>query len=488
MRGSDFYKEMMQKAGRQPVGTEPYDKPINHLDACAMEHDRVFSDPLTTKQQAREADRMFLKCLYSEPRPYSVYVWARASVANMAARFAISAKITAEDFGVINKGAFSTASGISPEEDKKRQEMQQEIQQEMTGDVTRVNETQTEDKEDPDFLSNMWIAILARFMDIQPVLKALGLNVAAPFTLNMLVRAVKNYKRGPLQRTVASRVVGDFLYNVAEGLRRSLGGDDAMQKAAELMVVLVTGSSLDDFTAISDLLPDNFSPTGRTVAQAGSSFLGVRAITALFDNYFVNLLPQWLTSSIRDDAFYAGERITPEDIQAYKTTGSTNVDEQRFVTSKYPTSMIRTVGMPPNDPALRKLILSTYNIASVARRTRAVRAMTFITDLQEIHRKRNYSTGTIMDILSTVISDAPEIPSAFNKLGDDLRAGRSVTLEDVKSILDQPIARNAVNTILRSGIADQFVLGGSASALRKASYIDIISNIGMFSDFRNLFK
>lgn len=481
MRGSDFYKDMMQKAGRKPVGTEPYDQPINHLDACAMEHDRVFSDPLTTKQQARDADRMFLKCLYSEPRPYSVYVWARASVANMAARFAISTKMTAEDLGFINKGAFSTASGISPEEDKKREEMQR-------GNITKVNETQTEDKEDPDFLSNMWIAILARFMDIQPVLKALGLNVAAPFTLNMLVRAVKNYKRGPLQRTVASRVVGDFLYNVAEGLRRSLGGDDAMQKAAELMVVLVTGSSLDDFTAISDLLPDNFSPTGRAVAQAGSSFLGVRAITALFDNYFVNLLPQWLTSSIRDDAFYAGERITPEDIQTYQTTGSTNLAEQQFVTSKYPTSMIRTIGMPPNDPALRKLILATYNVASVARRTRAVRAMTFITDLQEIHRKRNYSTGTIMDVLSTVISDAPEIPSAFNRLGDDLRAGRSVTLEDVQNILDQPISRNAVNTILRSGIADQFVLGGSASALRKASYIDIISNIAMFSDFRDLFK
>ena len=44
MRGSDFYENLMKEAGRKVVGTKPYNKPINKVDACAKIHDATYID------------------------------------------------------------------------------------------------------------------------------------------------------------------------------------------------------------------------------------------------------------------------------------------------------------------------------------------------------------------------------------------------------------------------------------------------------------
>ena len=43
----------MINAGRKPVGTEPYNIPINELDRCAMEHDSVFSRNNNTEKMSK---------------------------------------------------------------------------------------------------------------------------------------------------------------------------------------------------------------------------------------------------------------------------------------------------------------------------------------------------------------------------------------------------------------------------------------------------
>lgn len=62
MLGSDFYKNMMINAGRKPVGTEPYNIPINELDRCAYNHDAVFSRNNNTEKNIRDADIKFREC------------------------------------------------------------------------------------------------------------------------------------------------------------------------------------------------------------------------------------------------------------------------------------------------------------------------------------------------------------------------------------------------------------------------------------------
>ena len=82
---------------------------INGVDACAFVHDQVFTSLDTTKDGARQADRTFLRCLYSEPQTSDVYQEAIRSVSNMMIKF----KLAGENLGILPQASFSSASGIS---------------------------------------------------------------------------------------------------------------------------------------------------------------------------------------------------------------------------------------------------------------------------------------------------------------------------------------------------------------------------------------
>lgn len=101
----DFYRQMMINAGLPPVGTYPFNKPINAVDECAFEHDRVFTSESTTVAEARAADRKFLRCLSDAKMNQSLRALAMNQVADMAIRF----KLIGEDMGVIPKGSYSSA-------------------------------------------------------------------------------------------------------------------------------------------------------------------------------------------------------------------------------------------------------------------------------------------------------------------------------------------------------------------------------------------
>ena len=104
MIGSDFYEMIMTRAGLQLVGTKPYDKPINAIDACAMRHDAVFSKLDVNIAEAEEADKKFIECVWASniegPEDWFVKYLAWSI---------ISTKRIAESVGILRRGSFSRA-------------------------------------------------------------------------------------------------------------------------------------------------------------------------------------------------------------------------------------------------------------------------------------------------------------------------------------------------------------------------------------------
>tara|TARA_R110000764_G_scaffold33165_1_gene74421 strand:- start:279 stop:782 length:504 start_codon:yes stop_codon:yes gene_type:complete len=104
MKGSDFYENLMKEAGRKLVGTKPYDKPINKVDACAKIHDKVYNNPNASAEQVKQADRVFQDCVSK----VTVSDGIEQSLLAKAAKVGFDAKIIAESAGIMRKGSFAS--------------------------------------------------------------------------------------------------------------------------------------------------------------------------------------------------------------------------------------------------------------------------------------------------------------------------------------------------------------------------------------------
>ena len=105
MKGSDFYENMMKKAGRKPVGTKPYNKPKDNLDKCGVEHDRVYARKDATAAQIKQADRVFQKC--AQEIDYGKD-GIPTKLRSLAARAGFEGKIAIESLGLVRKGSFAS--------------------------------------------------------------------------------------------------------------------------------------------------------------------------------------------------------------------------------------------------------------------------------------------------------------------------------------------------------------------------------------------
>ena len=103
MKGSDFYENLMKESGRRIVGTNPYNVPINKLDACAKTHDSVYNNPNATGDEVQTADRVFQDCI-GKIKPSD---GIQQSLLAKAAKIGFDAKLTAEKVGVVRKGSFA---------------------------------------------------------------------------------------------------------------------------------------------------------------------------------------------------------------------------------------------------------------------------------------------------------------------------------------------------------------------------------------------
>ena len=106
MKGSDFYENLMKQAGRKVVGTKPYDKPFDAIDACGLTHDKVYAKPEATGAQVQQADRDFQKCVkkaVADGKAEGVGNKLRAAVA--VAGF--EGKLAIENLGLVRKGSIA---------------------------------------------------------------------------------------------------------------------------------------------------------------------------------------------------------------------------------------------------------------------------------------------------------------------------------------------------------------------------------------------
>ena len=97
------YVKMMKDAGRKLVGTAPYNKPINKLDACAKKHDTVYAKPSATADQVKAADRAFQKCA----KKVKVSDGLEQKALSLVSRAGFEGKIALESAGVLRKGSFA---------------------------------------------------------------------------------------------------------------------------------------------------------------------------------------------------------------------------------------------------------------------------------------------------------------------------------------------------------------------------------------------
>jgi len=106
MKGSDFYENLMKQAGRQVVGTKPYNKPYDAIDTCGIIHDRVYANKNATGAEVQKADRDFQKCVIKaikDGKAQGLGNKARATVALLG----FEGKLAIENVGLVRKGSKS---------------------------------------------------------------------------------------------------------------------------------------------------------------------------------------------------------------------------------------------------------------------------------------------------------------------------------------------------------------------------------------------
>ena len=103
MKGSDFYENLMKEAGRKVVGTKPYNKPYNALDACAKVHDKTYNNPNATAAQVLASDKAVQACA----KRVGPGLDLSASVLAKVTRAGFEGKNALEKVGVLRKGSFA---------------------------------------------------------------------------------------------------------------------------------------------------------------------------------------------------------------------------------------------------------------------------------------------------------------------------------------------------------------------------------------------
>lgn len=287
MLGTDFYEMAMRRAGREPVGTRPYNQPKNKFDLCALEHDRVFAKEGTTKPEARAADKAFIQCIKDNhgmvgPMIDKVY----GQVAQMAIRF----KLNLMDATGQDDPFLQTSPDIAI--------------QALNGTIAE-NATRGKEKEDEEA---WWRWTLYKFF---------RLTVEAGASVSMQV-IVRRFKREQLVKRIPANAKA-LIDKIAAKLKDHVSANSIISMLFGVGDV-VTTTGLEELFHASPLIPQKM---GETYARSKIS----DAMLTLFDRYF-----SWLGESWMSDSWRATEMVSEERLQALE--GERNPDQlNRFRTN-----------------------------------------------------------------------------------------------------------------------------------------------------------
>ena len=454
-KNGDFYKTMMEHAGLNPRGTYPYDKPYNEVDRCAMEHDRVFTSTTTTKEEARAADDMFRECL-KKVKSVGVYSMGLKQLANAA----IATKTTAEDLGVIPKASFSSAAGISDEENQVRNQSLKMVNSTISGTQPIQDEDKAEDAEDK---LNFFFLTLEYFFRV-------GLNTFPQMATTMLFRKAKNTNYDISARLPTA--MGNLFLKIASKMRRNT--------PVQMITAGLLGTSefiLSEFAQelfpISDLFTDR-------AAEMAVRFGANKAMLYLIDNYFT-----WFSNSVRSDEWKLRNTIDVDelnDIYGQQTTYRQEMQARADV------DFTDTYGLSINNDDLKIVRKAMRNIANQTPRQKLRHISKILSTLRNIA----LSKPGLLQIIRAILRN-PD-PNMYLELQ---RLGENYSLSNIKSILSRQMSLSDVQMIMGSSarqdlrLPRQFGLESDSDMrlrLLNTNYLEFFNSMSLLQRFDDFFN
>jgi len=398
MLGSDFYKNMMINAGRKPVGTEPYNIPINELDKCAYEHDAVFSKNNNSEKSIRDADIKFRECA-SKIKDANLKYYIQIQLA----KTAIGLKEFGEDIGFIKPELFAYIN-------KSVNDLNQTLAKNHTIPSTK-EEQQQEDRK-------FYIVTLMGFFRI-------GLDFIIPILTRIgtekLIKKLKDVNIEDLLTRIPQsiRPMIEFVVN------RLIGRRDVRQIAKELLNL---GAS-QSVTFIKGLITDSdFFGTGITGLLVKYGYTTI--VQVIFDNFLTKLSTQWGSNSWRErnvmTADELQEIIEGEDPEIFR------VDVQRNVEAT------RLIGLSLENPRIIEITNLFNNLENLSNKEKVGRFGNFY---RAIIRIRNERQNSILNAIYLLLNG-----SYRNQFVGD------ITVEKLREILNQKISSDDVSSLFKSYI------------------------------------
>ena len=395
MIGSDFYKQMMINAGRKPVGTEPYNVPINELDRCAYEHDSVFAKNNNTEKNIRDADVKFRECA-SKIKDANLLYYIQIQLA----KNAIGLKQFGEDIGVIKPELFAYIN-----------KSVNDINQTLAKNHTIPSTKEEQEKED----SNFWYAALMLFFRV-------GANT-------VLSGAQQIGTRELIKRTKNKNLINDinpllrpFFTNTAEFFM-------SREQAKRIGIVIAGGGQ----TLINHLADStNFFALGvyGVFLQSIIEKIGYDKLANLImDNLLLKISTWFATDSWRERNIMTREELEQivegEDPAIHTATMKAN------------TVFTKRFGIPIQNTRIREIVdIFNDNINNLSNREKIARFGNFNRAIIQLRNKLG-PNESIFNVIYILLNGTIK-----NSLVAD------ITVDRLRTILNQKISRDDFDTIL----------------------------------------
>ena len=428
MLGSDFYKNMMINAGRKPVGTAPYNIPINELDRCAYEHDAVFSRNNNSEKSIRDADIKFRECA-SKIKDANLKYYIEIQLA----KTAIKLKQFAEDMGFIKPELFAYIN-------KSINDLNQTLAKNHTIPSTK-EEQQEEDRK-------FYIVTLMGFFRV-------GLDFIIPILTRIgtekLIKRLKDINIEDLLTRIPQsiRPMIEFVVN------RLIGRRDVRQIAKELLNL---GAS-QSVTFIKGLITDSdFFGTGITGLLVKYGYTTI--VQVIFDNFLTKLSTQWGSNSWRERNIMTADElqeiIEGEDPEMFRA------DTQRD------RDLTRLLKFSTQNPRIIELSNLFKNIGNLSNREKIARFGNFYRAIIQIRNQRPDSILTSIYLLLN--------GSYRNQFTGD------ITLEKLREILNQDITNNDAQSIANNQglifkLNELFLMEVDVELIEANTYLEFIDYI-----------
>jgi hypothetical protein len=418
MIGSDFYKNMMINAGRKPVGTEPYNIPINMLDKCAYNHDAVFSRNNNTEKNIRDADIKFRECA-SKIKDANLKYYIQIQLA----KTAIGLKEFGEDIGVIKPELFAYIN-------KSVNDLNQTLAKNHTIPSTK-EEQQQEDRK-------FYIVTIMGFFRI-------GLDFIIPILTRVgtekLIKRLKDINIEDLMTRipVSLRPMIEFVVN------RLIGRRDVRQITKELANL---GTS-QIVTFLKGLITDSdFFGTGITGLLVKYGYTTI--VQVIFDNFLTKLSTQFGSNSWRERNIMTAEEID-------KIIEGRGADIYRAETQRNQ-EIGRLIGFDLNNHLIVGLTNLFRFMDNLSNREKISKFGIFYRDIIKIRNQRDRGILTIVYQLLTGSYRTQFVGDiTVEKLREILN--QRISNDDISILLNRPILIDKLKNLLGTNIIDRAFLG-----------------------------